>query len=137
MKYGIEGGQDRVEVSQPCSQSCWACYYGRPCENVYAQQAREQTQPRAYVRTVHGLILDLIQACESVQNQVVTPLSDGSYEFEIADHGIHAVLRLREVPCEEGRKDWANGRDMNQLRNDWDARVLAQALSGIPAKETN
>lgn len=50
-------------------------------------------------KTVHDLILDLIQACESVQNQAVTTMPDGSYEFEIADHGIHAWLNV----CETGR----------------------------------
>jgi len=48
-------------------------------------------------RDVGDLLRALERACESVKGQEVTAMIDGSYEFEIADHGYHAKLVLRET----------------------------------------
>lgn len=104
MRYGIEDEFFDSAARTPCSQSCWDCYYGRPCENVYAQQAREQAQPRFrfYVRTVGDLLTALADTCESSNDTVVARTPQGTYTFEIAlvhnAGGAGVVLSLREKP---------------------------------------
>jgi len=86
-----------------CYKNCgWKLHYhgliddGSNAESVTGGWTTVCPKRRSF-RTVGDLLRALDWACESVKAQEVTPMSDGSYEFEIADHGYHVHLALQET----------------------------------------
>ncbi len=84
---------------QECGRKLWE--HGLIDDGSNAGGGTTVCPKRRSFRTVGDLIRSLDYASRSVQGQEVTPMPDGSYQFEIADHGIHAYLMLEETSASE------------------------------------
>ena len=82
-----------------CSRNCgWKLWeHGVIVEGNGLWSGTTVCPKRRTWRDVGDLLRALDHACESVKGSAVTAMIDGGYEFEIADHGYHASLTLRET----------------------------------------